>query len=88
MYKLNKQCDDTQPCCTPFSILNQSVVPYKVLTCFLTFIQVLQETNKTTWYSHLFENFPQFVMTHTVKIFSTVNETEIDFFSGIPLLSL
>ena len=28
----NKQGDSTQPCCTPFSILNQSVVPYRVLT--------------------------------------------------------
>jgi len=31
-YKLNKQGDNIQPCCIPFSILNQSVVPYKVLT--------------------------------------------------------
>ena len=37
-----------------------------------------------TWYSHLFENFPQFVMTHTVKIFSTVNETEIYVFLEFP----
>ena len=32
------------------------------------------------WYSHLFKNFPQFVMIHTVKGFSAVNETEIDVF--------
>ena len=31
-YKLNKQNDNKQPCYTPSSILNQSVVPYKVLT--------------------------------------------------------
>ena len=31
-YKLNKQGDNIKPCHTPFSILNQSVVPYKVLT--------------------------------------------------------
>ena len=39
-------------------------------------------------YSHLFKSFPQFVMIHTVKGFSLVNETEVDFFffSGIPLL--
>ena len=30
--------------------------------------------------SHLFKNFPQFVMIHTVKGFSAVNETEIDVF--------
>ena len=32
VYRLNKQGDSRQPCCTPFSILNQSVVPYRVLT--------------------------------------------------------
>ena len=31
-YKLNMQGDNTQPCCTPFLILNQSVVPCLVLT--------------------------------------------------------
>ena len=31
-YKLNKQVDSRQRCCIPFSILNQSVVPYRVLT--------------------------------------------------------
>ena len=32
------------------------------------------------WYSHLFKNFPQFVVIHTVKGFSTVNEAEVDVF--------
>ena len=32
LYKLNKQGDNTQPWCTPFSIWNQSVVPFPVLT--------------------------------------------------------
>ena len=32
------------------------------------------------WYSHIFKNFPQFVVTHTVKGFSIVNETEVDIF--------
>ena len=31
-------------------------------------------------YSHLFKNFPQFVVIHTVKGFSTVNEAEVDVF--------
>ena len=31
VYRLNKQ-GDRQPCCTPFSTLNQSVVPYRLLT--------------------------------------------------------
>ena len=30
------------------------------------------------WYSHRFKNFPQFVVTHTVKGFSVVNEAEVD----------
>ena len=32
------------------------------------------------WYSHLFKNFKQFVMIHTVKGFSVVNEAEVDVF--------
>ena len=30
------------------------------------------------WYSHLFKNFPQFVVIHTVKDFGVVNEAEVD----------
>ena len=32
------------------------------------------------WYSHLFQNFPQFVVSHTVKGFGIVNKAEIDVF--------
>ena len=32
------------------------------------------------WYSHLFQNFPQFIVIHTVKGFGTVNKAEIDVF--------
>ena len=32
------------------------------------------------WYSHLFKNFPQFVVIHTVKGFGIVNEAEVDDF--------
>ena len=32
------------------------------------------------WYSHLFQNFPQFVVIHTVKGFGVVNKAEIDAF--------
>ena len=32
------------------------------------------------WYSHLFENFPQFVVIHTVKGFGIVNKAEVDVF--------
>ena len=30
------------------------------------------------WYSHLFQNFPQFIVIHTVKGFGIVNKAEID----------
>ena len=29
------------------------------------------------WYSHLFQNFPQFVVIHTVKGFAIVNEADV-----------
>ena len=32
------------------------------------------------WYSHLFQNFPQFIVIHTVKAFGIVNKAEIDVF--------
>ena len=32
------------------------------------------------WYSHIFKNFPQFVVIHTVKGLSVVNEAEVDAF--------
>ena len=48
--------------------------------CFLPCIEVLQEVGKVVLYSHLFKNFPQFVMIHTVKRFSIVNEAEVNAF--------
>ena len=77
-YKLNKQGDSVQPWRTSFLIRNQSVVPCSVLTCFLTCIQIFLEIDQVAWYSHLFQNFPQFVVIHTVKDFGIVNEAEID----------
>ena len=44
--------------------------------CFLTCIQVSQEAGQVVWYSHLFQNFPQFIVIHTVKGFSVLNEAE------------
>ena len=52
--------------------------------CFLTSIQVSQETDKMIWCSHLGESFLQFLMIHTVKGFSVVNETERDIFLEFP----
>ena len=32
------------------------------------------------WYSHLFKNFPQFVIIYTVKGFGVINKAEVDVF--------
>ena len=32
------------------------------------------------WYSHLFQNFPQFIVIHTVKGLGIVNKADIDVF--------
>ena len=84
-YKLNKQGDSKQA--LSYSFLNLEPVSCSVQDsncCFLTSIQVSQETGKMVWYSHLFKSFPQFVMIHTVKGFSIVNETEVDVFLEFP----
>ena len=47
--------------------------------CFLTCIQVSQKTCRVVWYSHLSKNFPVCCDAHS-QDFSTVNETEVDFF--------
>ena len=46
----------------------------------LTCIQISQEAGKVVWHSYLLENFLSFVVTHTVKNFSIVNEAEVDVF--------
>ena len=48
--------------------------------CFLTCIQSSQEAGQVVWYSHPFQNFPQFIVIHTVKSFGIVNKAEIDAF--------
>ena len=48
--------------------------------CFLTCIQVSQEAGQVIWYSHLFQNLPQFIVIHTVKGFGIVNKAKIDVF--------
>ena len=45
--------------------------------CFLTCIQVSQETGKVIWYSHHLKNFPQFVVIHTVEGFRVVAEADV-----------
>ena len=48
--------------------------------CFLICIQVSQEAGQVIWYSHLFKNFPQFIVIHTVNGFDIVKKAEIDIF--------
>ena len=48
--------------------------------CSLTYIQVSQEAGKVVWYSHLFKNFPQFVVIQILKGFRVVNEIEVNVF--------
>ena len=45
--------------------------------CFLTCIQISQEASQVACYSHLFKNFPQFVVIHTIKGFPIVSVQEV-----------
>ena len=54
--------------------------------CFLTCIQISQEAGQVVWYSHLFQNFPQFIVIHTVKGFGIVNKAEVDVFLELSCL--
>ena len=48
--------------------------------CFFPCIEVSQQAGTVVWYSHLFKNFPQFVLIHTVKGFDVVNKAKVDVF--------
>ena len=48
--------------------------------CLLTCIQ----DSQVVWFSHLFENFPQFVVIPTVRAFSVVNEAVVEVFLEFP----
>src|SRR5574337_406153 len=48
--------------------------------CFLTCIQISLEAGQVVWYSHIFENVPQYVVIHTVKGFGIVDKGEVDVF--------
>ena len=79
-YKLNKQGENKQPCHTHFSILNKSVVRYRVVTVAswpaYTFFSRQVRWSGIPIYLRVF----QFVMIHMVKGFNIVNETMVDFF--------
>ena len=48
--------------------------------CFLTCTQISQEAGEVVWYSCILNNFPQFIVIHTVKGFGIVNKAEIYIF--------
>ena len=62
---------DLEPVCCSISSSN---------CWFLTCIQISQEAGQVVWYSHLFKNFPQFVVICTVKGFGIINKAEVDVF--------
>ena len=43
-------------------------------------MQISQEADQVVWYSHLFKNFPEFVVVHTVKGFGIVTKADVDVF--------
>ena len=66
---------------TTFSYLEPVCCSISYSNCFfLTCIQISQEAGQVLWYSQLFQNFPQFIVIHTVKGFGIVNKAEIDVF--------
>src|SRR5574341_539959 len=80
-YKLNKQGGQYTALTNSFSCLEPVCCSMSSSNCcFLTCIQVSQEADQVVWYSHLFQNFPQLIVTHTVKGFGIVNKAEIDVF--------
>ena len=54
--------------------------------CFPTCIQISQESSQEVWYSHLFQNFPQIFVIHTVKGVGIVNKAKIDVFLELSCL--
>ena len=52
--------------------------------CFLTCIQVSQEAGRVVWDSNLSKSVSEFVVIHTGKGFSVVNEPEVDVFLEFP----
>ena len=63
-----------------FSYLESVVVACPVLTVASWLYTGPQEAGHLVWYAHLFKNFPQFVVIHTVKGFGIVNKAEVDVF--------
>ena len=69
-----------------YSFHNFELVRYSMSDsncCFLTSMQISQETGKAVWYSHLLKNFPQFAVIYTVKNLSIVNEADVSFWNSL-----
>ena len=79
-YKLNKQSDNIQLDELLFLFGTSLLFHTSSNCCFLTGIQISQEADQVVWYSHLFQNFSQFIVIHTVNGFGIVNKVEIDVF--------
>ena len=79
-YKLNKQGDNIQLMYFSSSLKPVCCSTFSSNCCFLTWVQVSQEASQLVLYSHLFQNFPQFIVIHTVKGFGIVNKAEINVF--------
>ena len=81
------QIDIIQPCHTFFSNFEPVLCFMSSFNCcFLTCILVSQEAGQVVWYSHHLKMFLQFVVIHTIKGFSIVNEPEVDVFLEFPCL--
>ena len=66
-----------------YSFLNLEPVCFSMSSsncCILTCIQISQEAGQVVWYAHLFKNFPEFDVVHTIKDFGIVNKAEVDSF--------
>ena len=73
--KLNKQGDDVQTWSTPFPIWKHSAVPCPVLAiASWSAYRFLRRQVRWSGIPNSFKNFPQFVVTHTVKSFGVINE--------------
>ena len=79
-HKLNKKGDTIQPWCTPLPIWKQSIVPCHVLTiASWPAYRFLRRQVRWSGIPISFRIF-QFVVIHTIKDFSVVNEAELDVF--------
>ena len=77
-YKLKKQGDSLDVLLSQFGTICCFLSGSDY--CFLTCIQVSREAGKVVWFPISLRNFPQFVVIHTVKGFSIIDEAEGDVF--------